>query len=175
MMFLLPLRAVLDGQHGDTRGGRGDGLPQGGWLRRLKFASGISAGAVLLWAIPTPVDLWFIGGAALSGLGYLGWPLFRRGRARSPDAPAEPDAPQDGTARPPSLTYSAILASLFLFTFACSGVYMILANYNLVSFTGKNVYFLGLDSASDLLEGLALLAGGLLPIAYRRPDREPST
>ena len=36
---------------------------------------------------------------------------------------------------------------------------MVLANYGLVLFTGKNVYGLALDSIGDLLETLALFAG----------------
>ena len=55
-----------------------------------------------------------------------------------------------------------------------AGLYMILANYGLVLFTGKNVYLLGLDSVGDVLESLALLgltvAG--LALAHRREQRD---
>jgi hypothetical protein len=42
---------------------------------------------------------------------------------------------------------------------------MVLANYGLVFFTGKNVYLLGLDSVSDALEGMVLLALGAAGVA----------
>lgn len=49
----------------------------------------------------------------------------------------------------------ALLAGL---TFALPSVYMILANYRLTLFTGKNAYLLGLDSNADVLESLVLTA-----------------
>lgn len=51
-----------------------------------------------------------------------------------------------------------LVGALALLTFAMAGVYMVLANYGWVLFTGKNVYLLGLDSVSDALESMALLA-----------------
>jgi hypothetical protein len=44
-----------------------------------------------------------------------------------------------------------------LFVFGLVSMYMVLANANLGIFTGKNVYLLGLDSVSDVLEGAVLL------------------
>lgn len=63
----------------------------------------------------------------------------------------------------------ATLAALLLLTFACSGLYMVLANYGLTFFTGKNVYLLGLDSVSDALEGGVLLAGAAWALARAAP------
>ncbi|MDE2763182.1 MAG: hypothetical protein OXQ94_07200 [Gemmatimonadota bacterium] len=54
-----------------------------------------------------------------------------------------------------------VLSVAALVSFAAAGAYMILANYGLVLFTGKNVYLLGLDSLGDTLEGLALIAMGV--------------
>ena len=45
-----------------------------------------------------------------------------------------------------------------MLTFAMAGVYMLLANYGWVLFTGRNVYLFGLDSVSDALESMVLLA-----------------
>lgn len=47
----------------------------------------------------------------------------------------------------------ALLAGL---TFGTASLYMLLANYRLTLFTGKNPYLLGLDSTADLLEALLL-------------------
>ena len=38
-----------------------------------------------------------------------------------------------------------------------SSLYMILANYDVVPFTGKNAYLFGLDSLGDVMEALVLL------------------
>ena len=54
-----------------------------------------------------------------------------------------------------------VLSVAALVSFAAAGVYMILANYGLVLFTGKNVYLLGLDSLGDTLEALVLIAMGV--------------
>jgi len=51
-----------------------------------------------------------------------------------------------------------LVAVLSALTFAVPSLYMILANYRLTLFTGKNVYLLGVDSTTDVLESL-LLAG----------------
>jgi hypothetical protein len=71
------------------------------------------------------------------------------------EGPAAAQTPVVPTAR------SRTLATLFVLTFALSGIYMVLANYGLVAFTGKNVYGLGLDSISDIIESTALLGGGV--------------
>lgn len=49
---------------------------------------------------------------------------------------------------------AAFLAGL---TIAIPSVYMILANYRLTLFTGKNAYLLGLDSTADVLEAFLLV------------------
>ncbi len=48
--------------------------------------------------------------------------------------------------------------------FVANNFFMLLANYGLTLFTGKNIYFLGLDSVSDLAEAviiLLLIGGGV--------------
>jgi hypothetical protein len=67
---------------------------------------------------------------------------------------AEPNAAPaaDRLPAPPRLA-----AALCLLTLAFAGVYMVLANYALVAFTGKNVYVLGLDSIGDIVESSVLL------------------
>ena len=60
-----------------------------------------------------------------------------------------------------------VLSVSALVSFAAAGAYMILANYGLVLFTGKNVYLLGLDSLGDTLEALVLL--GLAAQGRNRP------
>ena len=70
---------------------------------------------------------------------------------------AAPLAPWRGGASPgvvrsrgaPLLTALGALAAL---TLALPSLYMVLANYRLTLFTGKNAYLLGLDSTADVLE-----------------------
>jgi hypothetical protein len=72
---------------------------------------------------------------------------------------------------PPNL--ATVCADLFLFTLAFSGIYMLFANLGVLLFTGKNVYFFGLDSLGDLIEGLVLLA--VAAWALSRRDEPPVT
>ncbi len=70
------------------------------------------------------------------------------------------DTPPHAGRRNPINSWSRperMLAATALLTFSTAGAYMILANYGLVMFTGKNVYLLGLDSLGDTLEALFLL------------------
>ncbi|HEX6040703.1 hypothetical protein [Longimicrobium sp.] len=62
----------------------------------------------------------------------------------------------------------ALIAGTALLTLALAGVYMILSNYGITLFTGKNVYLLGLDSLSDVLESLALLGLAAITLEYHR-------
>ena len=55
-------------------------------------------------------------------------------------------------------------------TIAVSSIYMILANHELLLLTGKNVYLLGLDSAGDVIETMALLLVIAFGLAPMRPD-----
>ena len=55
-------------------------------------------------------------------------------------------------------SWRSFLVAGALATLSLAGLYMLLANYGLVLFTGKNVYLLGLDSVGDVLESVALLA-----------------
>jgi hypothetical protein len=72
--------------------------------------------------------------------------------------------------------FGALVARMFLFVVVFSGLYMVLANYGLVFFTGKNVYLRGLASVSDALESLLLIgvAAALIPVARPHvPAAEP--
>ncbi|MFL5384016.1 MAG: hypothetical protein ACJ8GN_15955 [Longimicrobiaceae bacterium] len=91
-----------------------------------------------------------------SALGVLGWLAAERPpRVALPSGPVIPAAEST--------------AALFLLTLCGAGLYMVLANYGLVLFTGKNVYGLALDSIGDLLETLALFAGAALLLRRSSP------
>jgi hypothetical protein len=64
--------------------------------------------------------------------------------------------------------WGALTGGLAALTFAFTGLYMILANYQVVLFTGKNPYLLGLDSAGDVMESLVLLLLGAAGSALAR-------
>jgi len=55
---------------------------------------------------------------------------------------------------------AAHFGTLCFTAFGLCSVYMLLANYNVLPFTGKNAYLLGLDSIGDLFEATLLLALG---------------
>ena len=96
-----------------------------------------------------------------SGVGALAW-LWRERVARPVTLPA-------GRV----LGFHGAAAALFLLTLCGAGLYMVVANYGLVLFTGKNVYGLALDSIGDLLETLVLFAGAALLL--RRAQAGPAT
>jgi len=60
------------------------------------------------------------------------------------------------------------------FTFAFASIYIMLATYNLVLFTGKNLYLFGLDSGADVIESLVLLLTVAIGVAIVR-DREAAS
>jgi hypothetical protein len=66
---------------------------------------------------------------------------------------------------PPPLRLAGIAA---LWTMFGAALYMILANLEVLPFTGKNVYFLAAASGSDLLEGAILIAIAMAALK-RRP------
>jgi hypothetical protein len=66
-----------------------------------------------------------------------------------------------------------LIAASALATMVFASLYMILSNYGVTLFTGKNVYLLGLDSLSDLLESLALLGLAALAFSYHAHRPEP--
>ncbi|HEX9736843.1 MAG TPA: hypothetical protein VGG06_33165, partial [Thermoanaerobaculia bacterium] len=63
-----------------------------------------------------------------------------------------------GDERGPPSSYWGTASYLAALTVAIPSVYMLLANYRLTLFTGKNVYLLGLDSTADVLEVFLLTA-----------------
>ncbi|MEJ1967466.1 MAG: hypothetical protein WDN03_02330 [Rhizomicrobium sp.] len=66
---------------------------------------------------------------------------------------------------PPPLTLAGIAA---LWTIFGAALYMILANLEVLPFTGKNVYFLAASSGSDLIEGAVLIALAAAALSRRR-------
>ena len=154
--------------------------------RRL-VTGGVLAGgtlAVVAAWFPAPANLAaFLVGLAAAGTSLV-LPWFvqpREGslthRIWSPLRPAQGYAGEEGDDRwsnPYRILFLTALAS-----FVSAGVYMILANYGLVLFTGKNVYLLGLDSLGDTLEALAILtisagaAGMLEPGERHRVNPNP--
>ncbi len=63
------------------------------------------------------------------------------------------------------------VVGLTALTFAFASIYIILATYEFVLFTGKNLYLFGLDSGADIIESLVLLLIIAVGIAIIR-DKE---
>ena len=84
-------------------------------------------------------------------LGMAAW-LYTRAMLKDGEKPS-----------PLSLTGIAALWTIF-----GAALYMILANLEVLPFTGKNVYFLAASSGSDLLEGALLIALAMAAAARRR-------
>jgi hypothetical protein len=118
------------------------------------------------------------GGAAGDSANRKGGDEYSGANRDRPDR-GDPGPLDDGpaTAEPidRSGPFPAMAAAMLLLTLVCAGLYMVLANYGLVFFTGKNVYLLGLDSVSDTLEAILLLAGAaaLLAAAPRTDPHLP--
>ncbi len=103
---------------------------------------------------------WGLAGTLALLLLYLA--IFLIGRSAAPWlAP-----PQTLQARSPAGAVAYVAAA----TIAVASIYMILANHELLLLTGKNVYLLGLDSAGDVVETLALLLVMAFGLAAIRPD-----
>ena len=66
----------------------------------------------------------------------------------------------------------ASLAALAAATLALPSLHMVLANYRLAIFTGKNAYLLGLDSTADVLEAGILILIAAFGAAIARDDAE---
>jgi hypothetical protein len=125
-------------------------------------------GVLLLASIvlPAPFDAALV---LLTSLALLGAVAYPAAVPAGTTAAIAEDAQHDGGGSAP-LRFWPLVSALALTVFACSSLYMVLANYGLVFFTGKNVYLLGLDSVSDALEGLVLLALGAAGwVAAQRP------
>ena len=138
----------------------------------------MAAAAVLVLAaavgLPSPANAVVVGTVVVLGLavtlipvvagsasgvvpeGLTVWLWSSGASVAASEAPEEFLPPADPWANP-----LRVLSVAALVSFAAAGVYMILANYGLVLFTGKNVYLLGLDSLGDTLEALALIAMGV--------------
>lgn len=131
-------------------------------LRVWLLGAGLCVGAVAL--LPTPADLAVLVAATLGAAGAALLPLVgdRPGRIESrlwwPARPT-PEAPGSGA------DVMWLVGAVAVVTFSFAGLYMVLANYGLVLFTGKNVYLLGLDSLGDTLEAMALLGIGAVGLA----------
>ena len=152
-----------------ARGRRKSALTAG-----LAVAAGLAFASVVL---PSPTNVLVLGTCMIAGMAAALVPaLLSDGRSK-PDARVWPGALGDrlwlggASAREddsapenppaPPLNPFHLLSATALVSFAAAGVYMILANYGLVLFTGKNVYLLGLDSLGDTLEALALIGIGV--------------
>ena len=98
------------------------------------------------------------------GLVLLFAVAFLAGRALLPWRNLTLDGSRLGRGAAPAIVeLAAALGALAACTFALASLYMILANYGLTLFTGRNAYLLGLDSTADILESLsfgALFAWG---------------
>ncbi|NNF28446.1 MAG: hypothetical protein HKN73_14575 [Gemmatimonadetes bacterium] len=153
LALVLPFSAVLPG--GRRRIARG--APRGVLLAVLLLG-------LLSLLLPPPVDtLWLLGWIGVAGaLAFA--PLLPMG-ADGVLGKVWPSGPQPDGHGPETLRYAGggqadgwwILGATAAATMVGAGLYMVLANYGLVLFTGKNVYLLGLDSVGDVLESLALL------------------
>jgi hypothetical protein len=71
---------------------------------------------------------------------------------------------------PPGAAVARALGALAALSFALPSAYMVLANYQLTLFTGKNAYLLGLDSTADLLEAALLSSLVALAVAVARDE-----
>ena len=146
------------------------GAPPAGAARTIgRVALPLLAGFLLAgWLLPAPHGAMLVAVVALAAVAPAVEPaLRRRPRATSSSSNHE-------SAEPPSSSFRAHAGALFVLTIACAGLYMVLANYGLVFFTGKNVFLFGLDSVSDTLEGLVLLAGAAALLAMPRPEPDPT-
>jgi hypothetical protein len=75
----------------------------------------------------------------------------------------------DRTGRAPP-TYGEAVAYVALWSLFIGSTYMVLANLQLVPFTGRNVFLLAASSTSDLIEGMTLLAASLVGLRTRAPS-----
>jgi hypothetical protein len=83
------------------------------------------------------------------------------------------DRPRPARSGAPGVFWRAA-GALAALTLAVPSVYMVLANYRLTLFTGKNAYLLGIDSTADVLESFlltALVVVGL--VALREAEGRP--
>jgi len=94
-----------------------------------------------------------LGAAALLLLLAAGAYLYTRGALR------------DANALPPPEVLAGIAA---VWTICGAALYMILANLEVLPFTGKNAYFLAASSGSDLLEGTILIVLAAAAMSRRR-------
>jgi phage shock protein PspC (stress-responsive transcriptional regulator) len=65
--------------------------------------------------------------------------------------------------------FPGLLALFSLWTLFSTGTYMVLANMQVVPFTGRNIYLLAANSPSDLIEAFALLAMALCGLVRSSP------
>lgn len=153
--LVLVLLALLPPALELLRNGRRSGPPG----RAATRAAGLLALALALlvaaaYLLPSPFNALLVGLAVAAAVAALVAPAFGRmgawkgGRVRE----------GVGVDRPGPAPFRHLLAASALLAVALAGLYMVLANYGLVFFTGKNVYVLGLDSLGDALEAAALLA-----------------
>lgn len=131
-----------------------------GAFTSLGIAAVAAAGLwIVARVLPYPLDVVVVGGVLVGTAVRFVRQLWT--------APAPVSHP--GRARAEATSFPAMTTGLFLFTFASTGVYIVLANYGVVFFTGKNIYLLGLDSVSDVFESLILLCGATWALRVAAP------
>ncbi len=155
----------------------GGAVPGMGNTRAIVGVSAALFAVLLLPALglPQPFGTLFTTLGSVMVVGAFVLPAARATVARASvpgENAARTRAPETSAAANP-FPLHATIAALFLLTLAGTGLYMVLANYGLVLFTGKNVYFFGLDSVGDALEGLILLAGGAAALAFNEYRSRP--
>jgi hypothetical protein len=153
---------------------RGEGARRGGrtWL---PLVGGFLGSVVLAYVLPSPFNTLVVGVLCAAALAVFLGPRFAKdlGPWKGVWGGSEGDASAEASilasavsgapaSAGPSLTLLWALAALLTVAFA--GIYMLLANYGFVFFTGKNVYLLGLDSVGDVLETLILLGGAAVAL-----------
>lgn len=119
---------------------------------------------LLLWALPSPLDAVALALAAVPVVAITAGVALGRLKPERFDAVPPVTEPQTRVLGAVSL--------VALLTLVLAGAYMVLANYGLVFFTGKNVYGLGLDSVGDALETITLLGLAVAAPALRRLEVE---
>lgn len=141
--------------YAEQAGWTGDGFASSTLPRHLGFT-------YLSDLVPMVFSLADFGAAGVLALALvyaaiLGAPLY-----------AARGAPPGGA---PAASQGAWIAAVALLAFALPSLYMILANLNLVLFTGKNCNLLALNSVSDVLESSALLGLAAAGLGLARRTR----
>lgn len=162
LLALLPpgLELLLAGRDRRSAGGGGHRVLRAGGL----LGSGLAVLVAAAYLLPTPFNTLLVGLAVAAAVAGLVAPAVGRKGAWAGAGVGGTQPRGEVPVAAPSALFRRLLASSALLTLAGAGLYMVLANYGLVLFTGKNVYLLGLDSLGDVLEAVALLGVAALAL-----------